>query len=107
MTEPSTKFSDSNTLHIEMLMQYKEKYEKILQQRVTAVRKWQSANKDKVAEYKKKYAQKNKEIAIKNSTKYNNNNKDKYKEYQLLYRSSRLLRQLPFWGEDDIDHEIQ
>ena len=99
MTEQPTKFSDDN---IEMLMQYKEKYEKILQQRVTAVRKWQSANRDKVAEYKKTYAQKNKAIAIKNSTKYNNNNKDKYKEYQQSYRQTIALRRMPFWDSEII-----
>jgi hypothetical protein len=34
-------------------------------------------------------------------TNYNNNNKDKYKEYQVLYRTSKLLRQLPFFANDD------
>lgn len=86
---------------IEILMKYKEKYEKIAKQRSNAVRNWQRRNKDKVAEYKKTYIQKNKENAIKSSTKYNNNNKDKYKEYQQSYRQSKLLRQLPFWKEYD------
>jgi len=86
---------------IGMLISYKEKYERIIQQRSNAVRKWQKNNHGKVAEYQKTYVQKNKDRYIKNSTKYNNNNKDKYKEYQQSYRQSKLLRQLPFWGEND------
>ena len=85
----------------ENLMIYKEKYEKILQQRNTAVKKWQSKNKDKMLKYQKMYLEKNKDKYIKNSTNYNNNNKDKYKEYQNTYRQSKLLRKLPFWNDDE------
>jgi hypothetical protein len=76
-----------------------EAYAKLLEQRRAAVKKWNKQNKDKVDIYKKRYLEKNRNKSIKYATNYNTNNKDKYKEYQLLYRSSRLLRQLPFWGE--------
>jgi hypothetical protein len=75
-----------------------EAYAKLLEQRRAAVKKWQSSNKDKVESYKKRYLEKNRDKSVKNSATYNTNNKDKYKEYQLLYRSSRFLRQLPFYN---------
>ena len=77
-----------------------EAYEKLIEQRRTAVKKWQKSNKDKVGIYQRKYLQKNKDKMVKYASNYNHNNKDKYKEYQLLYRSSRFLRQLPFYDVD-------
>ena len=76
-----------------------EKYERLVEQRRAAVKKWQKSNKEKVDYYKKQYLAKNKEKSIKSSQNYIHNNKDKYKEYQLLYRQSKLLRQLPFYNE--------
>jgi hypothetical protein len=87
---------------MEELLLYKEKYDKIVAQRNTAVKKWQGNNHDKVVEYKKTYLQKNKDKFVKNSTKYNNNNKDKYKEYQANYRQTSRLRHLPFWDAEII-----
>jgi hypothetical protein len=77
-----------------------EKYEKLVKQRRAAVKKWQKSNKERVELYKKKYLEKNREKSIKSSSNYNHNNKDKYKEYQALYRSSRFLRALPFFAEN-------
>ena len=82
------------------LLVYKDKYQKIAEQRRAAVKKWNKQNKDKVEIYKKRYLEKNRNKSIKYSANYNANNKDKYKEYQLLYRSSRFLRQLPFYSND-------
>jgi hypothetical protein len=81
-------------------MDISEKYARLVEQRRTAVKKWQKSNKDKVESYKRQYLEKNREKSIKSSSNYNHNNKDKYKEYQLLYRSSRFLRQLPFYDVD-------
>lgn len=80
-----------------------EAYAKLLEQRRSAVKKWQNSNKDKVESYKKRYLEKNRDKSVKNSAKYNNNNKDKYKEYQQLYRRCKFLRQLPFWYDDHIE----
>jgi hypothetical protein len=77
-----------------------EKYKKLVQQRRDAVVRWQSKNKDKVSEYKRTYAQKNKLMALKSSTRYNINNSEKYKQYQSEYRSTKLLRRLPFFDYD-------
>jgi len=76
-----------------------EAYEKLIEQRRIAVKKWQKLNKNKVEIYQKKYLQKNKDKMVKYATNYIHNNKDKYKEYQLLYRQSKLLRQLPFYND--------
>ena len=78
-----------------------EAYERLMTQRRNAVKGWQKRNKDKVNEYKKHYAQNNRDKAVRYSTNYINNNKDKYKEYQELYRTSKLLRQLPFFANND------
>jgi hypothetical protein len=78
-----------------------EKFKKLIEQRKAAVKKWQNNNKDKVAEYKKRYAQKNKVMYVRNATKSRINCPEKYKQYQSLYRATRLLRQLPYF-----DHEI-
>jgi len=75
-----------------------EAYERLVAQRRAAVKKWQKSNKDKVESYKRQYLEKNREKSIQGSSNYNRNNKEKYKEYQLLYRSSRFLRQLPFYN---------
>jgi len=80
-----------------------EKYERLVAQRRAAVKKWQKSNKEKVEYYKKQYLAKNKEKSIKSSQNYIHNNKDKYKEYQLLYRQSKLLRQLPFYNDIECD----
>lgn len=77
-----------------------EAYARLVEQRRAAVKKWQKSNKEKVDFYKKQYLAKNKEKSIKSSQNYIHNNKDKYKEYQVLYRSSRFLRQLPFYDGD-------
>lgn len=77
-----------------------EKYKKLVQQRRDAVIRWQSKNKDKVSEYKRTYAQKNKLMALKSSTQYNINNSEKYKQYQKTYRMTSLFRKMPFFEYD-------
>lgn len=73
-----------------------EKFKKLIEQRKQAVVRWQSKNKDKVAEYKKRYAQKNKTMSLKSTSQNRINNPDKYKQYQAEYRKKRkLLKELP------------
>lgn len=74
-----------------------EKFKKLIEQRKTAVKKWQNNNRDKVAEYKKRYAQKNKAIYSKSTSQNRINNPEKYKQYQAEYRATKLLRRLPFF----------
>jgi hypothetical protein len=73
-----------------------EKFKKLIEQRKNAVKKWQHNNKDKVAEYKKRYAQKNKPMGLKSISQNRINNPEKYKQYQAEYRKKRkLLKELP------------
>lgn len=73
-----------------------EKFKKLIEQRKQAVVRWQRKNKDKVAEYKKRYAQKNKTMSLKSTSQNRINNPDKYKQYQAEYRKKRkLLKELP------------
>jgi hypothetical protein len=74
-----------------------EKFKKLIEQRKIAVKKWQHKNKDKVAEYKKRYAQKNKSAYSKSTTLNRINDPEKYKQYQAEYRATKLLRRLPFF----------
>jgi hypothetical protein len=83
-----------------------EKYNKLMSQRREAVKRWQKRNKNKVVEYQKSYIKNNRDKAIKYTLNWTSNNKDKYKEYQVLYRQSKLLRQLPFFTEDDNEEHV-
>jgi hypothetical protein len=80
-----------------------EKYNKLVLQRKMAVVKWQQKNKDKVAEYKKRYNETHKDRTKISSAKYNSKHSNEYKEYQKLYRSTKLLRKLPFYDCVNID----
>jgi len=79
-----------------------EKYKKLVQQRKEAVIRWQQKNRDRTREYQRNYNKTHKEQVIKTSSNYNNNNIDKYKQYQAEYRAKRrLLRELPFNTDND------
>ena len=83
------------------------KYEKIAEQRRTAVKKWQKNNKEQVRSWQKKYAQKEKDRFVQYAKNYQIANKDKYNEYQIKYRSQlkeynklvKVFKQLPFQNE--------
>lgn len=83
------------------------KYEKIAEQRRTAVKKWQKNNKEQVRSWQKKYAQKEKDRFVQYAKNYQIANKDKYNEYQTKYRAKlkeynqlvKSFKQLPFQNE--------
>ena len=78
-----------------------EKYVKLMQQRSKATMTWNNKNKDKINEYSRNYQRRlyaKKKEARANQDNNIINNDAEYKKYQALYRATKYLRKLPFFG---------
>jgi len=93
----------TETHSIDYIKSLEQKYNKLIEQRRTAVKKWNDKNKDKMELYRKSYLEKNKEKLSKYTNEYQKSHPEKYKTYQYEYRQRiKRMKEFPFYESEEI-----